>query len=283
MEEVLLSRQRSLTSPQLRDLRLSQMAEQSQFLRSEADQYHLMLQLHSARKHELLSGCSASRASLDNHHADILASLEHRHLCAEADLRRTFALERQACETRLRHMEAYCNPDKNVKGMPVRAVTKQDLHQLQQQYHVRDGMDNLHAARINVLREKQAKQLERITARQQSELDTLAREHEDKSHALEQTFRQEEQDLGRELSERKHRMITRWNLMEAIERRTLENRTGDAFAALPPIAWGERMSVIVEPDGFDAVPSSQEIMKHDGRGFACEAMMAYNAAMLDTS
>ena len=171
------------------------------------------------------------------HHAEALSSLETRHLTAEVDLQRTLQRERQACDTRLKHMQAYCNPRSTVVGMPSRVVTKSDYRQLEQQYHIRNGMDNLHASRINVLREKQGKQQERIIAKQEVELETLESDFERQNEEMDARFRDEEIRLQQEFAERKKRLIRRWALVEAIERRKLEQVTGETFEALPPIIW----------------------------------------------
>ena len=172
-------------------------------------------------------------------HAEALSSLETRHLTAEVDLQKTLQRERQACDTRLKHMQAYCNPRSTVAGMPSRVVTKSDYRQLEQQYHIRNGMDNLHASRINVLREKQGKQQERIVAKQETELETLESDFERHNEEMDARFRDEEMRLRQEFAERKKRLIRRWALAEAIERRKLEQVTGETFEPLPPVVWSE--------------------------------------------
>ena len=134
-------------------------------------------------------------------------------------------------------MQAYCNPRSTVADMPSRVVTKSDYRQLEQQYHIRNGMDNLHASRINVLREKQGKQQERIMAKQEVELETLESNFEGRNEEMDAKFRDEETQLQHEFAERKNRLVRRWGLAEAIERRKLEQATGETFEALPPITW----------------------------------------------
>ena len=101
-------------------------------------------------------------------------------------------------------------------------------------------MDNLHKSRINVLREKQGKQLERISAKQESELEALSNDHRQQLVELESAYQAEEDELGRDFGARKQRLMKRWALAEAIERRKLEVETGDSHGALPPVAWEER-------------------------------------------
>lgn len=136
-------------------------------------------------------------------------------------------------------MQAYCDPRNTVEGMPKRIVTRNDYNKLEQQYHVRNGMDDLHASRINVLRETQAKQLERILAKQDTEMKQLQSDFEHQSHILDVKFQAEARRLQREFLDRKKRLVKRWNLTEAIERKRLEIEKGDKFGALPVVEWGE--------------------------------------------
>lgn len=170
---------------------------------------------------------------------EALVSLEQRHLSAEFELNKTLELERQAIHTRLKYMQAYCS-NSGVEGMPARTVTKKDYHQLEQQYHIRNGMDNLHKARINVLREKQGKQLERISAKQEVALVTLADSYRKQMIELEDSFQGEDNELRVEFAARKKRLLARWALTKAIERRKLENEMGETYAPLPDVVWPER-------------------------------------------
>ena len=140
---------------------------------------------------------------------------------------------------KLKHMQAYCNPRSTVEGMPRREVTKADYRQLEQQYHIRNGMDNLHASKINVLREKQAKQLERICAKQEAEFAKAEADFEQENLDLGQRFRGEDENQKAEFAQRRKRLVRRWDLTESIERRKLELETGEEYGKMPEIAWGK--------------------------------------------
>lgn len=262
------ARERSLRNLRLQRLRTSQIGDKSRFIRFEADQYRLMRLKQIEMKQGPLGRYKAREEAAQDRHIEALSSLEHRHLSAEVDLCRALQLEKQACETRLRHMEAYCNPKSKVDGMPNRVVTRKNYHQLTQQYHVSNGMDNLHAARINVLREKQAKQLERVSAKQDFELETLAADLQLEMANLELKYKAEEEGLQTEFAERKKRLIARWLLAEAIERRKLENETGEVYGPLPAVEW---------PDSASRRENTDE---EKLEGFAHDAIMAYDAATL---
>ena len=232
-------------------------------MRFEDDQYRLMHFKKDEKKKDLLNRFSEQRRILQDRHAEALVSLEHRHLSAEVDLNKALELERRGCETRLKHMQAYCSPRSNIAGMPNRVVSMKDYHQLEQQYHIRNGMENLHKSRINVLREKQGKQLERISAKQRAEQDSLSSDYRKQVVDLESSYQCEEEQLRKEFTARKMRLISRWALAEAIERRKIENQTGESHGPLPAVPWPDR--------GTDQ-PSSA----HDD-GFADEAITAYDA------
>ncbi|KAI4210134.1 MAG: hypothetical protein LQ351_006966 [Letrouitia transgressa] len=263
------ARRRSMHHPRLKGLRLNVLEEQNRFLRFEADQYRLLHFKQADTKRAALEEYRRKEKAAQDRHAEALMSLEHRHLSAEVDLQRTLESERQACETRLKHMQAFCNPRSTVDGMPDRVITKQHYRQLEQQYHLRNGMDNLHKSRINVLREKQGKQLERIYAKQENELHELEDELSRRHAELDASFELEERLLRREFAERKKRLINRWNLAEAIERRKLENETGDMYGRLSDVVWEEGNSTDEEGDRGG---------KDD---FTRDAIMAYDAATMN--
>lgn len=153
--------------------------------------------------------------------------------------------------------------------MPSRIVTKSDYRQLEQQYHIRNGMDNLHASRINVLREKQGKQQERIMAKQESELEILESDFERQNEEMDAKFRDEEVRLRQEFAERKQRLVRRWGLAEAIERRKLEQATGETFEPLPVITWSD------DGDGREMEKEKEGEMAREERGK--EVNLAYDA------
>lgn len=243
-------RRRSISNPILKNLRTVQLQEQLRFISFEASQKRLLRTKHLQRKRETLAQYHQQQKDTHTRHAESLTSLETRHLTGEAELHRTLQTERQACDTRLKHMQAYCNPRNVVEGMPNRVVTKADYRQLEQQYHIRNGMDNLHASRINVLREKQAKQVERIVAKQEVELDNLEIEFEHQTEELDAKFQEQESRLQEEFAERKRRLVSRWNIAEAIERRRLELQSGEEHGPLPVIAWSS------DADSKCSAPSS---------------------------
>ncbi|MCJ1396254.1 hypothetical protein MMC18_009143 [Xylographa bjoerkii] len=243
-EEMRYARERSNRDPRLQRVRLHQLEEQDRFLRFEAEQNRLVQLRKVESRRSIVDRYQKMQDNLRERHVEIMADLEHRHLTAELDLSRALQAERRACETRLRHMDAYCNG--RTAGMPRRKITEEDFKKLEQQYHIRSGMKSLHSARINVLREKQAKQLERIQAKQDNELSSSTSSMNTELQIHESQFHGEELDLQQDFWDRKKRILARWALAEAIERRKLEHETGQLFAPLPPIPWldGREMETV---------------------------------------
>ncbi|MCJ1473493.1 hypothetical protein MMC13_002144 [Lambiella insularis] len=239
-EDIRHARARSERNARLQRLRVHQLEEQGRFLRFEDEQSRLVQSKKTESRRSIMSRFQTKQQSLWERHAEVMADLELRHLTAELDLTRALQSERKACETRLRHMDAYCNS--RTDGMPRRKVTEDDYRKLVQQHHIRSGMDRLHESRINVLREKQAKQLERIQAKQEAELKAATEEMNMELKKHDSQFHGEEIDLQQDFWDRKKRILARWALAEAIERRKLEYETGQHFAPLPPISWSDERS-----------------------------------------
>lgn len=70
-------------------------------------------------------------------------------------------------------------------------------------------------------------------------MEKLAADFGRENEALDANFEQQELDLDREFGERKGRLVHRWAMAEAIERRTLELETGETYGPLPEIGWGD--------------------------------------------
>lgn len=263
------AQERSMHDPHLKRLRWSQLDEQRRFNRFEADQRRVMRSRQAQRERRVLDQYPHKVEAAKSRHVDALASLEQRHLSAEVDLEKTLAIERRACETRIKHMEAYCNPRSTVRGMPSRTVTKQHHQQLEQQYRVWSGMDNLHAAKINVLREKQGKQVERVMGKQEAELKDMEQDLANDMQQLEVSRQSDEGLLRREFSARRKRLTSRWSLAEAIERKKLENETRETYAPLPPIEWKDPQQGTTEEEeeSFDTELARDVRMAHDATSF----------------
>jgi hypothetical protein len=114
-------------------------------------------------------------------------------------------------------------------------------------------LERLHQSKINVMRDKQAKQMEQLLDRQEQELEELAAKHAKELETLEASFEEEATELQNVFSERRSRLSRRWELAEEIERLNLTAKTGLAFAPMAAIEWPEQESK-KRKDGLDAMP-----------------------------
>jgi len=151
-------------------------------------------------------------------------------------------------------MEAYCDTLNNTKTptistttsetspAPARTITESNRRELTQQYNTRDNMDRTHQSRINVLREKQAKQLEALDQRQEAESAKLRDRFSLEQEKLERRFEEEEERFGNVFGSRRERLIRRWEVMEAILRVKLQAKEGVAFGPLSVLLWPDAES-----------------------------------------
>ncbi|MCJ1332204.1 hypothetical protein MMC10_008896 [Thelotrema lepadinum] len=248
------AKQRSLHCGRLQRLRIAHLDEQSSFLTARYAAYCAIREKFQPTRQRIYDSSAEKQALAQSRHANMNSDLENRHLTAEMDLERALVTERKACATKVKYMEAYCYGSRNrnftaappspteqaaatAAGMPARKVTEHDYRKLVEQYNLRNGMDQLHSARINVLREQQAKQAERIGRRQEKELDGLEAERDADLAKVEREIEQELAPIRREWEARKKKMAWRWSVKEAIERKTLEAERGEVYGELPKVVW----------------------------------------------
>lgn len=155
------------------------------------------------------------------------------------ELRASLKQAERSVQIRLRHMEAYCDGlGRATSGNnPARVVTERDLRQLGEQYNLRDDLERLHQSKINVMRDKQAKQMEQLLVRQDEEVEKLDTKQTQEMEALEEAFGAEEDAFCKTFAGRRERLRTRWQLIAEIERRKLEAVKGCRFASLKPVNW----------------------------------------------
>ncbi|RFN54581.1 hypothetical protein FIE12Z_1130 [Fusarium flagelliforme] len=186
-------------------------------------------------------------------HVKSVSQLEDRQVAAEMDLRNTLEASARSVNIRLKHMEAYCDglgrnsgsssPD-STGTQPHRVVTERDLRELGQQYNIRDGMERSHQAKINVMRDRQAKRMEELINRQETEYeDFLDRNREEFDELAAQAAREEEM-LSSNFSARKAKLVRRWELAIEILRKELEAQDGVKYAPIPTPVWPEERAQI---------------------------------------
>jgi hypothetical protein len=163
---------RTQASEEFTRLKAKQEEEMQRFLLFEAKTKRKMWDRHHQRKLVLNEKYSDQVEKMRERHAKTEQHLDERQIAAEIDLRASLEQAEKSVRIRVRHMEAYCKalggrtspappPSSVVANMPPRVVTERHLRELGQQRNALEGMARLHQARINVLRDRQAKCMRR--------------------------------------------------------------------------------------------------------------------------
>ncbi|CZT09540.1 related to ariadne-2 protein [Rhynchosporium agropyri] len=244
---------RTSQSPELKALRARQVDEQQRFLAFERRMKWVMWTRHGQSKIDTLEKYDELLQKMKERHHRTSAHLEDRQVAAEMELRASLKQQERSVQIRLRHMEAYCDGlGLSASGEnPSRVVTERDLRELGQQYNVRDDLDRLHQSKVNVMRDKQAKQMEQLLVRQEEELEKLGNKQRDELDALDSGFVGDEDVFLNVFEERRRRLRRRWTLAEEIERKRLGLMKNVSFAPMPEVEWPD-----VEPkqeQGLEAV------------------------------
>jgi hypothetical protein len=253
LEEKLAAEKRTAESEELSALRNSQLDERDRFIAFERKQKWLMWTRHGQAKLDVLDKYGELQLKMKERHLRTATHLEDRQVGAEMELRATLKQSERSVQIRLRHMEAYCDGlgRSAVGGNPARTVTERDLRQLGEQYNLRDDLERLHQAKINVMREKQGKQMEHLLGRQEEEMEKLQVRQAEELEALEEGFGEEEEGFMDVFKERGKKLIRRWEVREVLERAKLRKAHGVMFAPMGVVEWPD--SERGEPEGLEAV------------------------------
>lgn len=249
--EKLAAARRTQESVELNSLHARQINERDRFCGFERKMKWIMWTRHGQTKLDVLERYGELSQKMKERHQKTANHLDDRQVGAEMELRATLKQSERSVAIRLRHMEAYCDGlGRNGNGNPARVVTERDLRQLGQQYNIRDDLERLHQSKINVMRDKQAKQMELLILRHEEELDKLAVKQEKELEALEESFGAEEEGFVKLFTERKKRMTKRWALVEEVERKRLEAQQGVRFAPMACVTWP---TLEVKQEGLESV------------------------------
>lgn len=236
------AKERTAKSAVLCSLRQRQLNERDRFCAFERKMGWLMTTRHNHERVKARETYEKQLAKLKKHHKGIAAQLEDVQVAAEFEMITAFKKTEQNVRNRLRHMEAYCDAlgrDSSDSGTE-REVTEKDLRQLGQQYNLRDSMYHVHQSKINVLRDKQAKQMERLLMQQELELQKFMNRREGITLA-EQRFKREKDGLSKLFAKRKSDLMQKWEMEEQCERERLESENKLRFAPITPsIDWPDQ-------------------------------------------
>ena len=243
---------RSRNHPSLRNLSQQQEDEMRRFQDFTAKVKRAMHTRHSGEKVAMAEKHADQQNKMKERHLRTATHLEDRQVAAEMELRATLEQSERSVRVRLKHMEAYCDGLGCVPNarMPPRNVTERDLRELGQQYNVRDGMERLHEAKINVMRDRQAKQMEELLNRQQVELGKLEGRRQEDVEDLAAHFAHEEDCASAVFKSRRARLQRRWELAVEILCKELELQEKTTYGLISTPSWPDedvtRESILVE-------------------------------------
>ncbi|RYO90124.1 hypothetical protein DL762_002849 [Monosporascus cannonballus] len=234
---------RTRRSPELQLLRAEQAKEMQRFQVFERKSKWLMCVRHTRQKLSLAEKHSGAIEKMKDRHARTAANLEDRQVAAEMDLRTALEQSEKNVRIRLRHMEAYCDRlgQKPDDGVPAHVVTERDLRELGQQYNVEKNMKQLHQARINVMRDRQAKALEELLERQENELQRATEKNSKEMENVESACADEEDTLLTVFAQRKAQLTRRWEICIDILLKELESATALKYAPIDPPQWPQEI------------------------------------------
>ncbi|KAH7158032.1 hypothetical protein B0J13DRAFT_186791 [Dactylonectria estremocensis] len=242
--ERLEAEERTKCRNEFRDLGEAQAEELRRFLDFAAKTKESMHARHARQREATAEKQDEQGEKMKERHARTVAHLEDRQVAAEMDLRSTLEQSERSVKIRLKHMEAYCDGLGRGSGsgpgtLPPRVVTERDLRELGQQYNVRDGMDRLHQAKINVMRDRQAKRMEELVDRQESELEKFTDKGLQDREDLTRQAAQDDETYASKFASRKAKLVRRWELSIEVLRKELEAQDGLKYAPIPTPVWPE--------------------------------------------
>ncbi|TGJ75435.1 hypothetical protein E0Z10_g10993 [Xylaria hypoxylon] len=236
---------RTQNCAEFKALHAEQAKEMDRFGTFEQKSKWLLWTRHAQQKVALVEKHSAAIQKMLERHAKTSGNLEDRQVAAEMELRCTLEQSEKHVRVRLKHMEAYCdglgrNP---ASEMTCRVVSERDLRELGQQYNLEKNMKQLHQAKINVMRDRQAKALEQLLERQECEVERLMEKNAKEVEHLESVFADEEDTLVMTFSARQSTLDARWKLEMEIMRKELENERGVRYNLLPRLEWPQEKRI----------------------------------------
>lgn len=254
---------RTRSNSAMQQLEKEQEQEMRRFLDFQSQANCAMQLRHSAHKVTIMEKFTDLEDKLKEKHAKSTSELEDRQIAAELELRNSLDQSERSVRLRLKHMEAYCDGlgRHPVSPAPTRVVTERDLRELGQQYNLRDGMDRMHQAKINVMRDRQTKRMEELLDRQDAELDKLYDQRQVELDNVSAQFSREEAMATAFFEARQSRIHPRWVLAIEVLSKQLEERSGQEVVRVAPPRWPE---VAIEPEE----KSSSGLEIHDNDFFA---------------
>lgn len=198
-----------------------------------------MRERHSTEHLAMVEKHTSQTADTKAKHTQAITSLEDRQVAAEIELLHTLEQSEKSVKLRLKHMEAYCKSKDNQPsgGMPSRVVTERDLHELEQQYALLEGMERQHQAKINVMRERQTKRMGELVEKQENELEQLSSLQRDELSSQELRFAADQKCSGELFRSRQIRITTRWALQMEVLCKDQGEQSNTTYTCIPTPSW----------------------------------------------
>ncbi|KAE8372620.1 hypothetical protein BDV26DRAFT_273781 [Aspergillus bertholletiae] len=275
------SMRRSLKNEDLRQLRESQTMEKNRHMTFQDAFMNQLRRNHQTIVADRLAANKRSEEEKREKNITDASRMEERQLAVEIDQVREFERAKMNSRTRIKYMEGYfsnisppTSPGSSSESEippPTRKYTAQHKAQLAQEYHDHESMDQLHEARIKVLRDRQELRLQEVVARMEKELDDLIDKHALEFANLQRDHQLEETSALQIFEAKKARIRHRWNLEEAILRKKLEIQHDQPYGPLPPLSFADsryetRDSAISVSEENPTSASGDEEQVHRKRG-----------------
>ncbi|ATY60370.1 IBR finger domain [Cordyceps militaris] len=270
---------RAQRCPQVQALIHQQALELDRFCAFAARSYGTMQARHATDKLTLLEQHVDEQDALTARHAKAAAALEDRQIAAEMELRATLEQTARSVNLRLKHMEAYCQ-GRSSSDDAGRVVTERNLRELGQQYTLRDGMAHQHQAKINVMRERQARRVEELLDRQEAEVETLTVRQQEASAVLGSRVAAEEEAAGDALRALQIRLGARWSLQLDVLCREREAEEGLRYGPVATPAWPQDQLYVEQASPAQYLDRSakhtQVLTSFDFSALLCKALPRLN-------
>ncbi|KAJ4308978.1 hypothetical protein N0V84_011773 [Fusarium piperis] len=242
--ERLEAEERTRNKDDFSNLAEMQQHEMERFLEFAEQGREHMRARYAEQKQAMVERHADQEEKMKEKHARSVSHLEDRQVAAEMDLRSTLEASERSVKIRLKHMEAYCDglgrggdPSSSSTSLPHRVVTERDLRELGQQYNIRDGMERSHQAKINVMRDRQAKRMEELIDRQETEYEKFLDRCCDELEGLATQAAHDEETFAGTFAARKAKLVRRWELAIEILRKELEAHDSVKYAPIPTPTW----------------------------------------------
>lgn len=164
----------------------------------------------ATQREEMEIKLGMAKEQLEKDQDTLLATMEDKHLEAEAELR--YEQEQEKCDvgTRLKYMEAYCaGKYANTGEAHGRTVTAQDISELGKARRKRAALTARHRGAVNVLRGEQGRKIQAKKRKLAEDIEDFDSEHAARKLEFERDCKKETKMLERFIESKRHSLARR--------------------------------------------------------------------------